>query len=129
MPIPAGACYSLLAMKVEALNTANAEHYIWGDACDGWHLIKSQELSIIEERMPPHTAERRHVHSKADQFFYILSGEAQMEIEGQIVTLSTRNGVFIQHGRTHKISNESDQDVIFLVISRPTTRGDREECE
>jgi len=116
-------------MKVEALNTANVEHYIWGDACDGWHLVKSQELSIIEERMPPHTAERRHFHSKADQFFYILSGEAQMEIEGQIVTLSARSGVFIEHGRPHKISNESAQEVIFLVISRPTTRGDREECE
>ena len=115
-------------MKAEPLNTTNAEHYIWGEACDGWHLVRSQELSIIEERMPPNTAERRHFHSKADQFFYIRSGEAQMEIEGQIIILSTRNGIFIAHGQRHKISNKCDQDVTFLVISRPTTRGDREEC-
>lgn len=23
-----------------------AEHYIWGDNCDGWHLVKNQDLSV-----------------------------------------------------------------------------------
>ena len=112
-----------------AINMNNAEHYTWGDACDGWRLVNSPELSIIEERMPPHTAERLHFHHKADQFFYVLSGEAQMEIDNQLVTIAARNGIFIEHGRTHKIHNNSDQDVMFLVISRPTTRGDRQELE
>lgn len=107
----------------------NAEHYTWGDACAGWHLLKSQELSIIEERMPPHTAERRHFHQKADQFFYVLSGDAQMEIEAEIFILTAGSGIFIEHGRRHRISNKSDQDVTFLVISRPTTRGDRQEVD
>src|SRR5215813_10810855 len=93
----------------------DAEHYTWGDACDGWHLLKSHELSIIEERMPPHTAERRHFHEKADQFFYVLSGEAKMEVESQMFTLTARIGIFIEHGRPHRISNKSDQDVTFLV--------------
>ena len=92
-------------MLLSSIRRAQAEHYTWGDACDGWHLLNSQELSVIEERMPPHTAECRHVHGKADQFFYILSGEAQMEIEDQLVTLSARSGTFIEHGRPHKISN------------------------
>ena len=113
-------------METISVSTNNAT---WGDACDGWHLVKSQELSIIEERMPPQAAERRHVHSKADQFFYILSGEAQMEVEGQTVTLRARSGIFIKHGRPHKIHNRSSQDVTFLVISRPTARGDRQELE
>ncbi|HEX7962584.1 MAG TPA: cupin domain-containing protein [Terriglobales bacterium] len=112
-----------------AVSVDNVEHYTWGEACDGWHLVKSQELSIIEERMPPDTAERRHFHNKADQFFYVLSGEAQMEIEGQMFTLNARSGIFIEHGRPHRISNKSDHDVTFLVISRPTTRGDRQELE
>ena len=110
-------------------STKDAEHYKWGDACDGWNLLKSPELSIIEERMPPHTAERRHFHQKADQFFYVLSGEAQMEIEAEIFTLTARSGIFIERGRPHRISNKSEQDVTFLVISRPTTRGDRQELE
>lgn len=49
-----------------------AEHYTWGGNCDGWHLVKNAELSIIEERMPSGTAEVRHFHQRAQQFFYIL---------------------------------------------------------
>jgi len=30
-----------------------AEHYSWGNACDGWHLVQNSALSVIEERMPP----------------------------------------------------------------------------
>ena len=116
-------------MNPSATSTNNAEHYIWGDACDGWHLVKSQELSIIEERMPPQTAERRHLHNKADQFFYVLAGEATMEVERQFVTLRAHTGIFIEHGRPHKIHNRSDEDVTFLVISRPSTRGDRQDLE
>ena len=31
---------------------ANAEHYVWGDGCDGWHLLKHPDLSVIQERVP-----------------------------------------------------------------------------
>ena len=33
----------------------NAEHYQWGNACDGWHLLKSETLSVIQEKMPAGT--------------------------------------------------------------------------
>lgn len=47
----------------------NAEHYVWGNNCDGWHLLKRQDLSIIHEHMPPATAETRHFHVQSRQFF------------------------------------------------------------
>lgn len=53
-------------------NQTNAEHYIWGAHCEGWHLVKTDDLSIIQERMPPGTAEKRHYHQHAQQFFFIL---------------------------------------------------------
>jgi hypothetical protein len=40
-------------MKISKLN---AEHYIWGDQCDGWHLVSTSDLSIIQERMPAKTS-------------------------------------------------------------------------
>ena len=51
-------------MRVGFISTSNAEHYRWGDACDGWHLLAGEALSVIEERMPPGTAELRHRHAK-----------------------------------------------------------------
>lgn len=71
---------------------ANAEHYQWGEACDGWHLVKHPEMSVIYERMPPGTEETRHYHERARQFFFVLSGVATMEIAGQTVELHPLEG-------------------------------------
>ncbi|MDP6969130.1 MAG: cupin domain-containing protein, partial [Gammaproteobacteria bacterium] len=60
-----------------------AEHYTWGNHCDGWHLVKSPSLSVIQERVPSGCSETRHFHTKAEQFFFILSGVASMELEGK----------------------------------------------
>jgi hypothetical protein len=32
-------------------STENSEHYQWGNLCDGWHLLKSDTLSVIQEKM------------------------------------------------------------------------------
>jgi quercetin dioxygenase-like cupin family protein len=65
-----------------AVSTANAAHYHWGQSCDGWHLLATDDLSVIEERMPPGSVEQRHRHAYARQFFYVLDGEAVLELEG-----------------------------------------------
>lgn len=54
-----------------------------GDSSDGWHLLKSDDLSVIEELVPPGEKERRHYHQTAQQFFYVLSGQAVIEISGK----------------------------------------------
>ena len=48
----------------------NASHYKWGNKCDGWHLVKSENLSVIQERVPNGSGEVCHYHQKAEQFFY-----------------------------------------------------------
>lgn len=102
-----------------------AEHYTWGAACDGWHLIQQPHLSVIHERMPPGAAEVRHLHSAALQFFFILSGTAMMELAGRTETLRAFQGIEIAPGIPHQIRNESADDVEFLVISQPPAQGDR----
>ena len=70
-----------------------AEHYKWGgphgDDCDGWHLVRTPNLSIIEELMPPNTSEVRHFHVHSRQFFYVLEGELTLEVERQSFVLQT----------------------------------------
>jgi len=103
----------------------NAEHYWWGEKCEGWHLVKSQELSIIQELMPPGTAEQKHFHQTAFQFFYILKGTATFELENEIIEVSENEGINIKPGIKHQIKNQTESDLEFIVISQPTTRGDR----
>lgn len=102
-----------------------AEHYKWGQNCDGWHLVKSDSLSIIQESMPPKTFERRHKHFKSRQFFYIVSGEATIEIDGQRNILKPEQGCEVSPGKEHQILNESNSDLHFLVISCPPSHSDR----
>jgi mannose-6-phosphate isomerase-like protein (cupin superfamily) len=88
--------------------------------------MKTSELSVIQERMPSGTAEVRHFHQRAQQFFYILSGEASMEVDGRFVTLAAGQGLWIPAGTPHQMKNESGEDIHFLVVSQPPSHGDRE---
>jgi len=102
-----------------------AEHYTWGQHCDGWHLVKNEMLSVIQERMPPRTAEVKHSHQHARQFFFILSGTATFEIEERQETLGPQTGIEVPPGVPHRICNAAPIDLEFLVISQPPSHGDR----
>ncbi|MEO6980432.1 MAG: cupin domain-containing protein [Mucilaginibacter sp.] len=106
-------------------STQNAEHYTWGNQCDGWHLLKSTTLSVIQERMPPGTGEQLHYHHHAQQVFYILSGTATFEVEGESKTVQANESIHITPNTKHRILNNSDADLHFLVISEPKAHGDR----
>ena len=106
-------------------STENAEHYTWGNNCDGWPLLRSDSLSVIQERMPPGTAEQLHYHERAQQVFYILSGTAPFEVEGASKTVLAGQSIHIQPKSKHRILNNGDDDLHFLVISEPKTQGDR----
>jgi mannose-6-phosphate isomerase-like protein (cupin superfamily) len=108
-----------------AVSRENAEHYRWGVDCDGWHLVRDKNLSVIEEFMPPGSAELRHHHQHAQQFFYILDGEVLMEVNGENHLVSAGSGIRIPPGTHHQIRNPSSSAVRFLVISQPSSHGDR----
>jgi mannose-6-phosphate isomerase-like protein (cupin superfamily) len=97
----------------------NAEHYAWGDGCDGYFLLKYPEAQVIEERMPPGTSEQAHWHERARQLFYVLEGELTMHFENGDVRLSRGASLEIEPGTIHQARNESSTDVRFLVVSVP----------
>lgn len=110
------------------ISRQNAPHYLWGDNCDGWHLLQNPSLSVIEECMPPGASEVRHFHRDAQQFFFVLSGQAVLEIDGEHVVLSPGQGVAVAPGARHQFRNQSQAPVRFLVVSQPPSHGDRVSC-
>jgi mannose-6-phosphate isomerase-like protein (cupin superfamily) len=112
-------------LPLSIVSPSNVEHYVWGDSCDGWHLVLHTDLSVIEECVPAGASEVCHYHQKAQQFFFILGGQATMEVDGQLLNLSTGQGLRIPPGTPHRFCNESDEPVRFLVISQPPSHGDR----
>ncbi len=107
------------------MSKETAEHYVWGKGCNGWHLVKTAELSVIHERMPAGTSEARHFHTRARQFFFVLSGTATLEIAGVRQVLRAHEGLEVPAEVPHRLFNESEQAIEFLVVSQPASHGDR----
>jgi|SRR5579859_299889 len=104
------------------------KHYVWGAGCDGWNLVDQPDLSVKQERMPPHTAEEEHFHRRARQFFFILEGTAVFEMEERRVEVGAQQGFEIAPGLKHRIRNESEADLVFILCSQPSTINDRVEA-
>jgi mannose-6-phosphate isomerase-like protein (cupin superfamily) len=98
--------------RTAPVSKSTAPHYTWASVCDGW---RAEEL--------------RHYHNKARQFFCVLSGAAVLEAEGTEHRISAGSGIEVALGVHHKFMNKSDQEVVFLVISAPSTKGDRIDVE
>jgi mannose-6-phosphate isomerase-like protein (cupin superfamily) len=109
------------------LDANSVEHYVWGEINDGWRFVDRADLSVIRERMRPGGKEVRHSHVKARQFFYVLSGDFTMELDGVAHTLHSGQGIEIPPGAPHQAQNLSLADCEFLTISKPTSKGDRVE--
>jgi mannose-6-phosphate isomerase-like protein (cupin superfamily) len=101
------------------------QHYSWGNHCDGWVLVDTDELSVKQERMPQQTAETLHYHEKAQQFFFILKGIATFEADGKFFTVKANEGFHIFPGTRHRIANNSNEELEFILSSQPSTNTDR----
>jgi mannose-6-phosphate isomerase-like protein (cupin superfamily) len=110
---------------ITPISQANAEHYVWGSACDGWYLLKHPDLSVIHERVPAGCGEVKHFHSRARQFFLVLKGQASLEFDDGTVSFGPGEGVHVPSGVRHRFANGGSEAVEFLVISSPATQGDR----
>ena len=111
------------------IDRRTAEHYSWGNNCDGWHLVRTANLSVIEERMPPGASEVRHHHQKASQFFYVLRGTLSIEVAGNEFALAAGQGIHVAASQPHQVRNRSAADAEFLVVSNPPSHGDRVPAE
>jgi mannose-6-phosphate isomerase-like protein (cupin superfamily) len=107
------------------MNKAKAEHYKWGTGCDGWRLLNRADLSVIQERIPPGLGEVLHFHERARQVFYVLEGHLEIEVASEKMVLALGDSLEIAPLQHHRVTNTSDSDAHFLVISSPSTTGDR----
>lgn len=104
------------------------QHYTWGNNCDGWVFVDTDDLSVKQERMPPKAAEALHYHKKAQQFFFILKGTAIFEVEDELFTVNVNEGLLIEAGKKHRVINNANDDLEFILSSQPSTNHDRFNC-
>ena len=83
-----------------------------------WSALIRADAGVVN---PPH----KHL-GPAD--FYVLSGSLTIELDGRRETLSPFEGLEVAPGLPHQVFNASGDDAEFLVVSQPTSRGDRVEA-
>lgn len=101
------------------------QYYQWGEGCEGWNLVDETSLSVKQERMPAGSAEEWHYHQYAQQFFFILKGQATFEIENETVIIKEQEGIQIKPGQKHRIINHTAFETEFILSSQPSTANDR----
>jgi quercetin dioxygenase-like cupin family protein len=82
-------------------------------------------MSVIEDFMPQCSAEVRPHHEHEQHCFYILVREVLMEVDGENHLLSAGSGMHIMPGTRPQNRYPSSSPERFLVISQPSSRGDR----
>lgn len=107
------------------IDKRSAEYYQWGNNCDSWILVDTPALSVKQEKMGAGTKEKFHFHSNAQQFFFILKGNATFYYDNKKEILLEKQGILIAPMTKHYIANETSETLDFLVISQPDTKHDR----
>jgi mannose-6-phosphate isomerase-like protein (cupin superfamily) len=101
------------------------QQYQWGNGCDGWNFVNEQSISVKQERMPAGAAETLHYHQYAQQFFFMLQGEASFEIEDKLIIVKAQEGIHIRACQKHRIINHTLFPIEFILSSQPSTENDR----
>ena len=68
--------------------------------------------------VPGAWSSQRHYHSHEDEIIYIVSGHPKLYEDGEAVTLSPGDVTThpMNDGIAHHMKNETDKDVVYLVI-------------
>jgi quercetin dioxygenase-like cupin family protein len=80
------------------VDVRNSEKYVWGEQCFGWHLLKREDLSVIQEEAASGKSEKKHFHKSGRHIFYIIDGEEIMEVEGIRHRIERGQGIYIESG-------------------------------
>ena len=82
--------------------------------------------SLAEVVLPPGKASVPHYHPEVEEVYYLLQGEAEMEVDGQVEMVGPGDVVVIPPGSTHHIRNLGDSEVVLVVTCAPAWTPD---CE
>ncbi len=75
--------------------------------------------SLAEARLGPGAATTRHYHPVAEEIYYILDGEASMEVDGIVQHVKPGDAIAIPAGAAHQIRNTGTVVLRFLCCCAP----------
>lgn len=68
---------------------------------------------------PPMSGPPLHVHTREDEWFYVLEGELVFEADGERHTIGAGGSIFLTRGVVHRYQNFTDRDARLLIAVTP----------
>lgn len=76
-----------------------------------------QNQSLAEAQVPAGAATQRHYHKLAEEFYFILEGSGEMEIDGRIRKVGSGDAILVPPGAWHTI--RAIEPLRFLCCCAP----------
>ena len=81
-------------------------------------LVNTENNSATLLAQMPGEGNRMHYHPNWNEWWYIVDGEWEWEIEGEVKRVKKDDVVFIEKNRLHKITSVGNKPAIRLAVSR-----------
>lgn len=79
----------------------------------------SEHLGARLWRMPPQSANTLHKHVRAEEFYFVLEGVGRMRVGEETLTVPKHSGVMVGPDQLRQVFNDTDGDVLWLIIGGP----------
>ena len=83
-----------------------------------YRVVNSDSNSATLISQQPGEGNRRHYHPNWNEWWYIIDGTWEWDIEGVKVEVSKDDVIFIPKGKVHKITAIGNRPAIRLAVSR-----------
>ncbi len=83
-----------------------------------------QKQSLAEARLPPGASTTPHFHKITEEIYYILSGQARMQIGEEARDVQPGDAIAIPPGEMHTITNTGEDTLVFLCCCAPPYEHD-----
>lgn len=70
-------------------------------------------------RMPPKSANTLHKHIRSEEFYFVLEGTGRLRVGDESLTVPKHGGVLVGPNEMRQVFNDSDEEVLWLIIGAP----------
>ncbi|HSP59694.1 MAG TPA: GNAT family N-acetyltransferase [Ornithinimicrobium sp.] len=106
-------------MVPDPISPDTARRSTFDDGCTVWHLVDRADLSVVQESVPARSETRTHAHDRSREYFHVLSGRAVVSVGPQTAQVEAGSGIEVPPRVRHQIRNETDEELLLLVVSAP----------
>ncbi len=79
----------------------------------------SEKIGARLWRLPPQSANTLHKHLRAEEFYFVLEGIGRMRVGAETLTVPRYGGVLVRPERLRQVFNDTDAEVLWLIIGAP----------